>query len=326
MISSKRYARIRAGHFAFSVLYGVAAMFFIFTPVALLSFEITFQLALLLFSLVPGTMIFMISIREERWVVTTGEGGELLTTTSGAQIRVKKVPGGTVKRSKKVKLCCALFIAGLCALIALINPAMILLSECPDLTSHHPPHHHHQTGVAETRPVHGAGDTITSHHNNTLDLLIKYNEYDEATDQIEEHALMLKYNLSSKHIERRVWRAERASWRTQAAAFVEQASEPVCTRQTYARFHFLEDEVRAALDERRSATESRKSLRIVAHDNNRGQTTEEEDAFDHHRRMRRICRNEQTFIYFYIIFICGLFLLDFVALLWYTFAVDTRTA
>lgn len=284
-------AQIRACHFTFTVFYGIAVIAFIFIPVAFLNFEITFQLSLVICGTATvGGMLFMTSLKESR--------------------------GASMKRNKKVKLLCALLVACVTAFFSLITPSIILLTECPALSASH-------STVAK---VHGIGNSITSHNNNTIDVLLRFNVYDTRTNRSEEHALSLKYNLTHKRIEHKTWQQETASWHDAAIRVMEQVQDPISTAQKYSRYYFLEEEAHTALEELRASIASQQSLRIVAQDSNEGHTTIEEDAFDEHRRMRRICRNEQALGVLYICFVVFMLLVNFVAMLWYGCTVPIKPA
>jgi hypothetical protein len=204
-----------------------------------------------------------------------------------------------------------------------INPAIIMVSECPNLS---PTAAISSSSMSRaTTQSHGAADTLTAHNNNTLDVLVRYDEWDAARQEMAEHALMLKYNVTHGRIERRIWKPEQRGWQQTQLAVHQLATEPLCTTQRHSRFYFMEDEMREALADRRAATEARKSLSIKSgHDSTRAQSLEDEDAFDHHRKMRRICRFEYAYLIMFLVYLAALFVIHLVALLFFMMSVKTR--
>lgn len=244
--------------------------------------------------------------------------------SAGVLFCAKPNKDGLVRREYKVVICTTLFISIVCVVICMINPATILITECPkfDSSHHHPPHHGgHQQHHYET---------ISPYNPNTLDVLVRYNRYEEGGDGVDtemtEHVLLLKYNLTDKHIEHKLWEEPKKSWLSTVSRVHQQSLDPVCSTQHYSRFHFLEAEIEEELKDRRVRLENTKSIRITSHDTLNGQTTPEEDQFDLHRWVRRICKNEVGFTIAYLVFMGVLIVLEFVTLVWYAFVVKDVAA
>ena len=272
------------------MLYAVAI-------IALINLECIFIVLPAGLALIPGAMIYMFGMKE-----------------------------GGLSRSKKVKLGCALVFAGVFLVFGWINPIVYMVSECPNLAP--APAHWTSSVNGNNRGdgIYGAGDTITTHNNNTLDVLIRYEEWDPANNKEKtENVLLLKYNLTHGRVERRTWRTEKKSWEQSQLQVHALATEPLCTTQRHSRFYFMEDEIREALQERRAATEARKSFSIkTAHDSTTAQSLEDEEIFDDHRKTRRICRHEYSYLVLFLVFLSALVVLVLVSLLFYMMAVETR--
>jgi hypothetical protein len=295
--------RLRGVHFTFAVLYGVATMLYAVAIIALINLESIFIVLPAGLALIPGAMIYMLQMEE-----------------SG------------LARSEKMKLGCALVFAGVFLVFGWINPVIYMSSECPNLapastasisgmrTASNP------AGGAGPDRTHGAGDTITTHNNNMLDLLVRYDEWDALGKEKTEYALMLKYNVTHSRIERRAWRPDKKSWQQVQLQVHALAMEPVCTTQLHTRFYFMEDEVREALADRRAATEARKSLTVkTGHDSTTAQSLEDEEIFDDQRKTRRICRHEYSYLILFLVYLSALFVLVLVSLLFYMMAVETKS-
>lgn len=291
--------RLRGIHFTFAVLYGVATMLYAVAIIALINLECIFIVLPAGLALIPGAMIYMLQMEE-----------------SG------------LARPEKMKLGCALVFAGVFLVFGWINPIIYMSSECPNLAPVVTPVSTVSasgTGHTTTKTTHGAGDTITTHNNNMLDLLVRYDEWDALGKEKTEYVLTLKYNVTHGRIERRVWRAEKKSWQQVQLQVHALAMEPICTTQLHTRFYFMEDEVREALADRRAATEARKSLTVkTAHDSTTAQSLEDEEIFDDQRKTRRICRHEYSYLILFLVYLSALFVLVLVSLLFYMMAVETK--
>ena len=236
--------------------------------------------------------------------------------SAGVLFCAKPNKDGLIWRSHRVAICTTLFISIVCVIICMINPATILISECPKFdSSHHHPHHH-------PKPHHV--ETISPYSESALSVLVMYNK-DMGDGEMVEHALLLKYNLTNKLIEKRVWEEPKKTWLSTVSEIHAQSLDPVCSTQHYSRFHFLEAEIEEELRDRKVGLESTKSIRITSHDSLNGQTTPEEDQFDLHRWVRRICKNEVGFTIAYLVFMALLIILEFVTLLWYAFQMKDVT-
>jgi hypothetical protein len=269
-------------------------MLYIFSSIALINLECIFVLLSVGFALVPGAMLFMLSMRE---------------------------PG--IKRHEKVKIGCSLLVSAVLLVVGCISPVTILVSECPNLA---PEGMASLATASKTGPqrAHSIGETITTYYNNSLDVLVRYDEWDSVTGQRHEHALMLKYNMTTSRIEKRIWKPETKSWHQLLLQQHQATQDAVCTSQKHSRFYFLEDEIREALADRRAATEATKSVLFkTAHDSTRAQSLDDEDAFDHHRRIRKICRHEHTELILFLVFLVVLFVLSIVTFLFYVLSVET---
>lgn len=282
--------KARRSHFTFTILYGLIAIVQLLIPVAFLYFTITFQSGLLYISLFSFGVIF--ASRPDK--------------------------NGRVPRENRVAICTSLAISLICVVLCMINPASILITECPKYSphsDHHSHHHHHH----KKSPHY---EMIAPFTENTLDILIRYQKIEDGVDQ-SEHVLMMKYNQSSKRIEHREWDRVRNSWRTTVSQLHTQSMDPVCTTDKYSRFLFLEDEIESEIRDRREHLESQSSIRYTSHDSNNGQTTTEEDQFDLNRWVKRICRNEVGFTIAYLVFMGLLIILQFFTILWYAFQVKS---
>lgn len=311
MAPSRAMRTAKRCHFALTFLYALVSMAIFLLPFIFVHYVSTFQFsAVATVHLITGIMVaglvFYAALVLLVWSGKKGTPDDVFTSPEDAQkFFDRSIMYMYSGLAVILAVCVVLSLAAIG--IELYNLMAILFVECPQLTPL-PPHHnhsHHAWSVTENV-------MNPRHYSNTLDVLVNYREEES------QHILLLKYNLTDRHIVQHSRVNAQTHWVRSQARQMEQEQSPICSDASYSQFHHLESEIEQALEQRLQQFNAQKSVIIQGHDFSL-QSNELEDRIFFDMMVREICRNEYGFVVFLIVFLLLIALLNFILLGWFLY-------
>ncbi len=321
MAPSKAVRTAKRCHFTFTFLYALISMTVFLLPFIFINYVSTFQFsAVATVHLITGVLAAgLVGYGVLVQVVWDGKKGapadELQDDAAAHRFFNRTLMAMYGALAVILAVCITLNLAAIG--IQLYNLLVILFVECPQLCPA-PVYNWSQHSVALQENTHWfqgvRHDPLKQQRPNTLDIVINYQE------QERQHILLLKYNLTDRHIVQhsRPKEPQHSGWLQSQAVSLAQERSPVCTSATYSNFLHLESEITEALERRQTRYNAQKSVVIQGHDVN-AQSSEVEDRIFFNMMMRTICRNEYGFVIFLIVFLLLIALMDFILMGWFLY-------